>query len=615
MDRTPQPGSAGYRDDIRRRYGRRILAFSRVRRRLINAALAYRYGTTMLGMIAALLAAPAVWADAPLLDAALLATAAILLAALTAGYLWRRVRFRSELSEAFRMEALAGDLNSRLISALDFLESGHDTPLTGVVIEAAGRDLEGVPFEAKLDRTPWKRARRGFLGVLALTLILGATPWFGFDRLWTRAGEAWAAVREIVFRTEWQVTPAPGRYIRQIGETTEVVLQFTRHPPERATAVQDEPGKRTASETRTALPVASDGTVRVRLRGDTESVRRVVFEFGRRTVRTRPVEIVFTTAPVIEDMQIDLVPPAYTRQPPRELSGVQTRIAGLPGTRVSLGLTFSKSLAAASLRFDADPEEIPLDIAGRFATIQFVISDSRRARIQVKDMDGFALAQPYTLDIDVLADEPPHIVAPGFLKAEMPIKADALRTFGFGVRAWDDYGVARTVLKWQQSTLDNRDAVRTQGEVERANTPPLATVIPEFPNIFADLKVQPGDFISFRVEATDNRDPNPQTVSTPTFSFFVHQDDLGGGAMGQNEDLMSGAFWGARGRQRLERHRTATEVPLPTDLRSISQWDSDYEANVTSGSRAPTVRGDFGSSVERYFKILSTAVFKEDDKE
>ena len=605
----------GERGDTRRRYVRRIRAFSRMRRRLVNGALAFRCGTTMLGMVAALLVVPAMWADAPLLDAGLLAAATILFVALATGYLWRRVRFRGELSEAFRMEALAVDLNSRLISALDFLASGNDTPLTAFVIEAAGRDLEAVPFEDRLDRVPWKRSRFNFLGALALTLLLGATPWFGFGRLWARAGEAWGAVREIVFRTEWQITPAPGRHIRQIGETVEVTLRFTRHPPARVTAVQDEPGRRTVSATRTTMPVASDGTVRVRLRGDTESVRRMVFEFGRRTVRTRPVELLFTTAPVIEDMQIDLVPPAYTRQPPRELSGVQTRIAGLPGTRVSLGLTFSKSLAAAGLRFDADPEEIPLDIAGRFATIQFVISEGRRARIQVKDVHGFALSHPYTLDIDVLADEPPHIVAPGFLKADMPIKAEALHSFGFGVRAWDDYGVARTVLKWQQATLDNRDAVRAQGEVERANTPPLAAVVPEFLNVFAELKAQPGDYISFRVEATDNRDPNPQTVATPTFSFFVHQDDLGGGAMSQNEDLMSGAFWGSKGRQRLERHRTATEVPLPTDLRSVSQWESDYEANVTSRSRAPTVRGDFGSSVERYFKILSTAVFKEKEEE
>ena len=35
-----------------------------------------------------------------------------------------------------------------------------------------------------------------------------------------------------------------------------------------------------------------------------------------------------------------------------------------------------------------------------------------------------------------------------------------------------------------------------------------------------------------------------------------------------------------------------------------------------SRAAAPgTVRGDFGTSVERYFKILSTAVFKEDEKE
>ena len=602
-------------NDAREQFRRRIGRFSRARRGLANAALAYRLGAAALGMLALLLALPAARTDAPLLDAAALAAAALLLPALAGICLWRWQRFGGDMSEAFRMEALAGGLNSRLISALDFLERGRKSPLTAAVIAAAGRDLDGVRFEDKLDRAASARARRRFLGILALTLILGATPWFGFARLRARAGEAWAAVREMVFRTEWQVAPAPGRYTRQIGETAEITLRFTRHPPQRASAIEDDPDHLQAGARRTTLPVAADGTVRVRLRGDAECVRRVVFEFGRRPVRTEPVAIVFPTSPVIENMQIELVPPAYTRQPPRELNGVQTRIAGLPGTRVSLGLTFSKRLAGAAIRFDDGGEDIPLEIAGRFATIQFVIADGRRARLQVRDVDGFGLAQPHVLDIDVLTDEPPHVSVPGFLKAEMPIKSDALRAFGFGVRAWDDYGVARTVLKWQQATLDDRDAVQAQGEIERVNLPPLAAVVPEFPNIFAETKTKPGDFISFRVEVTDNRDPKPQTVSSPTFSFFIHQDDLGGGAMGQDGDLMGLSWWTAKGRQRLERHRTATEVPAPADLRSVSQWVSDYESNVTSGSRPPTVRGDFGSSVERYFKILSSAVFKEDDKE
>jgi hypothetical protein len=340
-----------------------------------------------------------------------------------------------------------------------------------------------------------------------------------------------------------------------------------------------------------------------------------VFEFGRRATRTRPVEIVFTTRPAIENMQIELIPPLYTRQPPRDLGGVQTRIAGLPGTRVSLGLTFSKNLKRATLRFDGDSQDIPLDVVGRFAAIQFVIADSRRARIQIEDVHDFKLPQPHTLDIDALVDEPPRLSVPGFSKDEMPIKADELRAFGVVARAWDDYGVSRTVLKWQQSTLDNRSAVTARGEIERPSVPPQPATVASFAGLFAEREAHPGDVITFHVEVTDNREPAAQTVLSPAFSFFVYQDDLRGGILGMDGELMFGSGWTAEGRGRFARHRESTEVPPPQDIRGVSKLVSDFDADVTSHARPQSVQGDFGSRVEDYFKIMSTAVFSEDDKE
>ena len=601
-------------NDLRQHFKERIGRFGRVRRGLANAALAYRSGVVMLGIVVVLLLFAGVPLNAPLLDAAVLAVAAGLLLTLVCRALWRRQRFKSDLSEAFRMEELAGGLNSRLISALDFLDRRHESPLTAAVIDAAGRDLDEVPFEAKLGRGAHGRARRRFLGVLAVMLILGMTPWFGFGRLAARAGAAWFEVCERLFPTEWELVPGPGRHVHLLGETVEVVLRFTRNGFDEVTVIQDDPDTPETGKVRAVLSVAEDGTASTVLHGDAQRVRRVVFEFGRRATRTEPVEIVFTTRPVIENMQIEIIPPIYTRQPPRDLVGIQTRIAGLPGTRVSLGLTFSKILTSAMVRFEGDDQEVALDVVGRFAGLQFVIAESRRARIQIEDVHGFGLLQPHILDIDLLADEPPRLAAPGFLKPEMPFKAGAARGLGFGVRAWDDYGVARTVLKWERSTLENRNTITAKGEVERLNVPPLPIVVAEFLNAFSEQELVPGDVISFHIEVADNREPEAQTVSSPRFWLFVHQDDLGGGMLGMDGDLMFASWASRAARERLKRHRESTEVPPPQDIRGVSKWVSDFDADVTSDSRPPTVRGDFGASVERYFRVLSTAVFKEEDE-
>ncbi len=602
------------RSDVLRRYQRRVRAFSRIRRGIGNAMLAYRSGAVIAATVAFLLVYTGLPLQAPLVDAALFALAGSVLLAVAGHYGWRRLRVENDLSEAFRMEALVGGLNSRLISAIDFLERESKGPLISTVIAMAGRDFDTIPFEARLARTGRARARRRFLAVLALMLFVGATPWCGYGKLAARASMAWQEVRERLFPTEWELLPGAGQHIHLLGESVEVQLRFIRNGFDRVVVIQDQPGNPDARETRETRAVAADESVRVVLRGDRQCVRRVRFEFGRRATRTEPVEIVFTTRPVIENMQIELVPPLYTRQPPRELVGVQTRVAGLPGTRVSLGLTFSKNITRATIRFGVGEPDIPLDVVGRFAAIQFVINENRRARIQIVDIHGFSLPQPHTLDIDLLVDEPPRLAVPDFLKAEMPVKADAMRAFGFGVRAWDDFGVAQTVLKWRKATLENRNAIIAQGEVERLNVPPLGVVVAEFLNAFSEQEVQPGDVFTFHVEVADNREPDAQRVVSPTFGFFVYQDDLGG-ALSVAEGGLMGLSFGQQGRERLKRHKDSTEVPPPQDIRRVSKLVSDFEADVTSDARPQTVLGDFGPSVDSYFKIMGTAVLAEEAPE
>ncbi len=593
-------------------YRARIRRFSRVRRGLVNHTAAYRGGCVLLALLALLLGWSALPVAHPLLDAVLILGAVLLVGILVLRYVWRYRRFEREISEAFRMEELAGGLDSRLISALDFLAAEDASPLMDVVIESARQDLERIPFESRLDRRAHRRVRRRFFGLLVVALLVGLTPWVEGERILSRSHAAWWAVREQAFPTEWELVPGEGRHVHLVGESVEVGLRFTRNPHHEVVLLHDatdghEPPRRTV------LPVDADGVAGTVIRGEIESVHQLQFEFGLRATRSEVVELVFTTRPVIENMQTELFPPAYTRQPPRDLEGVQSRIAGLPGTRVALGLTFSKSLASATLHFDGDEQAIPLDTVGRFAAIQFVIADVRRARIQIEDVHGFGLRQPHALDIALLVDEPPRLAVPGFLKAEMPTKADALRTFGFGVRAWDDYGVSQAVLKWRQSTLDNRHTIVNEGEVERIFDPPQASVVADFMDSFAERSFRPGDVISFHVEAADNRDPNPQIARSPTFSFFVHQDDLDG-AMGMDADMLFGAMDQA-GRGRVGRSRVATDVASPQDLRTVGGLQSDYEAEISSAARPPSVRGDFGTSVERYFQVLSTARFAEEETE
>jgi|GEM_PF-762430 len=596
----------------RRRFTERIRRFSKSRRGLNNAAMLYRQAFWALSTLSLLLllTLPSSLLNEPLADAFVLIIALLATAGLAVYCLLRWSRLKDDMSEAFHMEALAGNLNSRVISALDFLDRHMHTRLTDAVIERAAGDLERVPFETLLDRTVRNRSRLRFAVILAVTLALGFSPWFGFSKLGERGLLGWAALREWLVPTEWELLPGPGRHIVLLGDEVTTGVQFTRNPFDRISMVTTDGGD--GEEQRTTLSTDASGVAAIAIKADRERVSRIFFEFGQRPTQTEMVELVFTDRPMIERMQFELIPPRYTREAPRDLDGTHiSQIAGLPGTRVALGLTFSKPLNSATIRFEERDIDIPFDVSGRFASLNFVISERLRARITVEDIHGFGMLNPQILDIDLLADERPRLVWPGFLKQNMPFRINEVHTFGFGVTANDDYGVSSVSLAWRQCTVDDQRVIIAQDTVERIIDPPQTTVIAEFMNVFQSLNLSPGSLVSFHIEATDNREPTPQTISSPLFSLFIYQDELAAGRGDYADGFgMFGELWrlaeGERGR--LGRARRISDVPAPQPVRAVGGWVSEWEnPGVQTGTRAPVVHHDLGLQTEMYFGILSQA--------
>ena len=149
--------------DMRRWFDTRLRRFSRVRRHLLNAALAYSLATVAAVVGCAVLILLAGWLPWAPLNLAIFAAAVLTALALAVAYIRQRRSYRSPLAEAFEVESLCGGLNSRVVSAWDFLEQSETEPLAQRVVEEARADLEAA-IEARLDRRPRDLARRRFLG-------------------------------------------------------------------------------------------------------------------------------------------------------------------------------------------------------------------------------------------------------------------------------------------------------------------------------------------------------------------------------------------------------------------------------------------------------------------
>jgi hypothetical protein len=582
-------------------FASRLRRFSASRRGLLNAALTYRLGAAALtaGVLALLLLTG--WLPGVFVNLALFFVLAGFLLGLVVLALLRWKRFRSHLDEAFQIEQLAGGLNSRVVSAWDFLDRNVNTPLTGAVIARAAADLQ-ANHEARLDRSERNRQRVRFLVRLAVFVLLGLTPWFAFGRLAANFDRSLAALRDYLFPLQYVMQPGEGRHVHRLGDKVEILLQFQQRGPAVVRLVS-----RIGEETHVVeLDVDAEGKARHTVTSDVESEHVLHFEFNDR--RTAEATVVFATPPTLVNMQTELVYPPYTRLLPRSLESVQSRLLGLPGTRMTLGFTFSKDLESAIITWD-DGQTLPLETVGRYATISLMHNRARQASLQVRDKDGFALDAPLVIDFELQTDERPQLFLPRHLKEDMPLLETAAKQFGFGAQAQDDYGVTRLVLKWQKGTVDNATAILDRGEVERLISPVQPKVVVSFEKVFATMDLKPGDKITFQVEAYDNRAPDRQVTVSRRCSFFVFQEALSDLSI---KELGFGG--GDFNRQRIAKSTRATAVKEPEGLRTKELVKNEFEGNVTSSTQAPTVRGEHGQATRDYFRLLSGVKYQDEEK-
>jgi hypothetical protein len=167
----------------------------------------------------------------------------------------------------------------------------------------------------------------------------------------------------------------------------------------------------------------------------------------------------------------------------------------------------------------------------------------------------------------------------------------------------DDYGVSRCVLRWTKSTVSDPNRVTDKGEVEQPISPPRRQALVTFNKVFEGLAVEPGDRITFRLVAYDNRRPEAQMASSAARSLFVYQQDLDSLKMAR-----LGFGSGQIRRARIAKSRRATSVKMPAGSRLTEKFVSDWKAEIETATRAPRIPGAYSRHVKDYFRLMSTAV-------
>ena len=113
------------------------------------------------------------------------------------------------------------------------------------------------------------------------------------------------------------------------------------------------------------------------------------------------------------------------------------------------------------------------------------------------------------------------------------------------------------------------------------------------------MNLEPGDKMTLQVRCSTTARPNRRSASR-RFSLFMYQEDLGGLTIKQ---LGFGAYGDKRGR--IAKSTRATMVKSPEGRRNAEKVRNEFQGNVASVTRPPTVRGEHSQATLSYFKLLS----------
>ena len=209
--------------------------------------------------------------------------------------------------------------------------------------------------------------------------------------------------------------------------------------------------------------------------------------------------------------RLQVMPPAYTREPSREQSALEARAP--QGSSLQWQLRFDPQPRAATLVFH-DGRRVPLDRQGEDWTARHVLDKSTLYRIELEH--GPPLQSQRLHRLDAVPDRAPQlrVIAPD---QSLSLVRPGQRSWAVTFEASDDYGIATTAqlrvslaqgsgenitFREQTMSLQGRGAATRRRYTHRFD--------------LSALGMAPGDDLIVQLGAHDNRTPAPQQVRSPS---------------------------------------------------------------------------------------------------
>lgn len=225
-------------------------------------------------------------------------------------------------------------------------------------------------------------------------------------------------------------------------------------------------------------------------------------------VRSDTGIIVLIDRPILRTLSGRVLPPAYTRMPPAELTERQADITALRGSVAEITVTSSKPLRQAQLVVvrgsdsgAADTSRARMTVGGSSASVRFGIVANGSYYIELEDTEGQTNAEPAKYGIVMLTDGYPTIA---MIEPKKNIDVNATFLVPITVSVSDDYGFSGLKLYYRLA----RSRYAPEGKSFTSIIIPLPSgeTSQEVNYVWnvSDINITPEDEYEFYLEISDN---------------------------------------------------------------------------------------------------------------
>ncbi len=251
-------------------------------------------------------------------------------------------------------------------------------------------------------------------------------------------------------------------------------------------------------------------------------------------IESREYRIEVIDRPIIQNLSLKVIPPAYSGLPIIEQSD-NGNVTGLAGSNVNLSIHSSKELYSAKIIF-SDSTSIALAVSGKKANGRFTIRKDTNYWLTLLDDEKNTNLSPITYSVKALVDLSPSI---DMISPNRNVNLSDEQRLPVSVKINDDYGFSKLILNYRLSASRYETPHENFSSIEISFNAGQKEQLVNYIWNLSKLNLATEDVISYYLEVFDNDIfSGPKSAKTGLFTIRIPSVDEIFANADKNQDEM-----------------------------------------------------------------------------